>query len=125
MSKRTDKRTLPPAARVFGSLQADDALLPGEASALRRSGALFLALLVLAATPLYLAANAARLIGDTPAARATTMTATAAARAAAVTTMTTTPPPIPAPAPTGPKGPTTPAPTATPPVARPTTTTPT
>ncbi len=65
-----DKRTLPPAARVFGSLQADDALLPGEASALRRSGALLLALLVLGASPLYLAANAAGLIGDVPAALA-------------------------------------------------------
>ncbi|HEX5927965.1 MAG TPA: hypothetical protein VFY48_01075 [Solirubrobacterales bacterium] len=71
MSKKTsDRRTLPPAARVYSSLQAEEALLPGEASALRRSGALFLALLVLAATPLYLAANAAGLIGDAPAALA-------------------------------------------------------
>lgn len=69
MSKQnSDKRTLPPAARVFSSLQADEALLPGQASALRRSGAIFLALLVLAATPLYFAANAAGLIGDAPAA---------------------------------------------------------
>lgn len=69
MSRKTsDKRALPPAARVFTSLQAEEALLPGEASALRRSGALFLTLLVLAATPLYLAANAAGLIGDVPAA---------------------------------------------------------
>jgi hypothetical protein len=66
--KRGSKRPLPPAARVFGSLQADDALLSGEVSALRRSGALLLALLVLAAVPLYLAANAAGLIGDAPAA---------------------------------------------------------
>lgn len=62
------KRALPPAARVFGSLQADDALLPDEVSALRRCGALLFALLVLAAVPLYLAANAAGLIGDAPAA---------------------------------------------------------
>jgi hypothetical protein len=65
---RGNKRALPPAARVFGDLQADDALLPGETSALRRCGALFLALLVLAAVPLYLAATAVGLIGDTPAA---------------------------------------------------------
>jgi hypothetical protein len=71
MSRKTsEKRALPPAARVFGSLQADDALLPGHASALRRSGALFLMLMVLVATPLYFAANAAGLIGDTPAALA-------------------------------------------------------
>jgi len=65
---QNEKRPLPSAARVFGSLQADEALLPGEASTLRRSGALLLAFLVLAATPLYLAANAAGLIGDVPAA---------------------------------------------------------
>ncbi|MGC1166833.1 MAG: hypothetical protein WA862_12060 [Solirubrobacterales bacterium] len=59
---------MPAAARVFGSLQADEALLPGQASTLRRSGALALALLVLAATPLFFAANAAGLIGDLPAA---------------------------------------------------------
>ncbi len=69
MSKMSrDKRTLPAAARVYSSLQAEEALLPGQVSAVRRSGALFLALLVLAATPLYFAANAAGLIGDTPAA---------------------------------------------------------
>jgi hypothetical protein len=61
-------RAVPSAARVFSDLQAGDALLPGEASALRRSGALFLALLVLAAAPLFWAANAAGLIGDVPAA---------------------------------------------------------
>ena len=50
MSERSERqRDRPAAARVFGDLQADDALLPGEASALRRSGALFLALLVLGA----------------------------------------------------------------------------
>lgn len=71
MSKKTsNKRTLPPAARVYSGLQAEEALLPGHASALRRSGALFLMLLFLAATPLYFAANAAGLIGDTPAALA-------------------------------------------------------
>lgn len=70
MSEKTEKRTLPPAARVYSGLQAEETLLPGHASALRRSGALFLALLFLAATPLYLAANAAGLIGDAPAALA-------------------------------------------------------
>jgi hypothetical protein len=71
MSKKTsDKRTLPPAARVYSGLQAEETLLPGHASALRRSGALLLAFLVLAATPLYFAANAAGLIGDAPAALA-------------------------------------------------------
>jgi hypothetical protein len=71
MSKKTsEKRALPPAARVYSDLQADETLLPGHASALRRSGALFLMLLFLAATPLYFAANAAGLIGDAPAALA-------------------------------------------------------
>jgi hypothetical protein len=69
MDSRTPRpRTVSPAARVFTSLQADEALLPGEVSALRRSGALFLALLVLGAVPLFWAANAAGLIGDVPAA---------------------------------------------------------
>lgn len=57
---------VPSAARVLTALQADDALLPGQASALRRGGALFLALMVLGAVPFFLAANAAGLIGDTP-----------------------------------------------------------
>lgn len=71
MSKRNeDKPHVSPAARVFSGLQADDVLLPGRASALRRSGAVVLSLLVLGAFPLYLAANAAGLIGDTPAALA-------------------------------------------------------
>jgi hypothetical protein len=71
MSKRNEnQRTVSPAARVFSSLQAEEALLPGRASALRRSGAVVLALLVLGAFPLYLAANAAGLIGDTPTALA-------------------------------------------------------
>jgi len=65
-----DKANVSPAARVFSSLQADDVLLPGRASALRRSGAVLLSLLVLGAFPLYLAANAVGLIGDTPAALA-------------------------------------------------------
>jgi hypothetical protein len=65
-SENRDKRTVSPAAQVFSSLQAEESLLPGHASAVRRSGALMLALLVLAATPLYLAANAAGLIGDAP-----------------------------------------------------------
>src|ERR1041384_894915 len=62
--------SLPPAARVFSALQAEDALLPGGASALRRSGALFLAAMVLGAVPFFLAVNAIGLIGDTPAALA-------------------------------------------------------
>ena len=57
-------------ARVFTRLEVDDALLPAEASALRKSGALFLALMVLLVVPLFLAANAAGLIGDTPSALA-------------------------------------------------------
>jgi hypothetical protein len=65
---RGTQRTVSPAARVFSSLEADDNLLPGHASAMRRSGALFLALLVLSAVPFFLAANAAGLIGDVPAA---------------------------------------------------------
>jgi hypothetical protein len=69
MSRRpTGARTVPPAARVFSNLQADEALLPSEASALRKSSALFLALLVLGAVPLFWAANAAGVIGDVPAA---------------------------------------------------------
>jgi hypothetical protein len=62
------KRNVPAAARVFSGLQGGDAVLPGETSAARKSGALLLAILVLAATPLYFAANAAGLIGDAPAA---------------------------------------------------------
>jgi hypothetical protein len=58
----------PAAARVYSRLEADDALLPGEASVLRKSSAVMLALLVLAIVPLYLAANAVGVIGDTPAA---------------------------------------------------------
>jgi hypothetical protein len=68
--KPGNRRTVPAAARVFGSLQAEETLLPGRASALRRSGAVLLALMVLGAFPLYLAANAAGLIGDTPTALA-------------------------------------------------------
>lgn len=63
-----NSRTVPSAARVLSALQADEALLPGHASALRRSGAIFLALLVLGAVPFFLAANAVGLIGDVPAA---------------------------------------------------------
>ncbi len=68
--RTTEARAVPPAARVFANLQADDALLASEASALRKTSALFLALLVLAAVPLFWAANAAGLIGDVPAALA-------------------------------------------------------
>jgi hypothetical protein len=64
----TGTRAVSPAARVFSSLQAGDALLPGQTSAARKTGALFLALLVLGAVPLFWAANAAGLIGDVPAA---------------------------------------------------------
>lgn len=67
-TRSTGTRAVPPAARVFSSLQAGDALLPGQTSALRKTGALFLALLVLGAVPLFWAANAAGLIGDVPAA---------------------------------------------------------
>lgn len=63
-----NSRTVPSAARVLSALQAEEALLPGHASALRRSGAVFLALLVLGAVPFFLAANAVGLIGDVPAA---------------------------------------------------------
>jgi hypothetical protein len=68
--KPGNKRNLPAAARVFADLQADESLLPGGTSALRRTGALFFMFLVLAGTPLYLAANAAGLIGDQPVALA-------------------------------------------------------
>lgn len=61
-------RGVPAAARVFGDLQAEDALSSGGVSALRRTGAIFLALLVFATTPLFFAAFAAGVIGDTPAA---------------------------------------------------------
>jgi hypothetical protein len=57
-------------ARVFTKLQAEDALLPSQASALRKSGAVFLVLMVLTATPLFFAANASGLIGDAPTALA-------------------------------------------------------
>jgi hypothetical protein len=59
MSQQSDGRRVPVAARVFGDLQAEDALSPGGVSALRKTGALFFALLVLSATPLFLAAFAA------------------------------------------------------------------
>jgi hypothetical protein len=69
MSRRSNgASSVPKAARVFNDLQANDALLPGEASAVRKSSAVLLAMLVIAAVPLYWAANAAGLIGDVPAA---------------------------------------------------------
>jgi hypothetical protein len=61
-------RRVPSAAHVLSTLQAEDALLPGQASTLRRSGAVLLALMVLGAVPFFLAANAVGLIGDVPAA---------------------------------------------------------
>jgi hypothetical protein len=67
-TQSTGTRAVSPAARVFSSLQAGDALLPGQTPALRKAGALFLALLVLGAVPFFWAANAAGLIGDLPAA---------------------------------------------------------
>jgi len=71
MSQRSNsRRKIPAAARVFGDLQADDALTPGGVSAVRRTGALFFALLILAATPLFFAAYAAGVIGDAPTALA-------------------------------------------------------
>ncbi|MDQ2631586.1 MAG: hypothetical protein M3Y75_11550 [Actinomycetota bacterium] len=68
--KLTRPQSLPPAARVFSGLQVEEALMPAEVSASRRAGALMLAFLVLVATPLFFAANAAGLIGDAPAALA-------------------------------------------------------
>ncbi len=67
-TQSTGTQAVSPAARVFSNLQAGDALLPGQTPALRKVGALFLALLVLGAVPLFWAANAAGLIGDVPAA---------------------------------------------------------
>lgn len=66
--RTTEARAVSPAARVFANLQADDVLLPSGASVSRKSGAIFLALLLLSAVPLFWAANAAGLIGDVPAA---------------------------------------------------------
>lgn len=68
MSQRSDKRSIPAAARVFGDLEATEALAPGGVSAVRKASSIFLALLVLATTPLFLAAFAAGVIGDVPAA---------------------------------------------------------
>jgi hypothetical protein len=66
MPIRRTRAHLPPPARVFSRLDADDVLLPREASALRKSSALTLAVLMLCAVPLFWAANAAGLIGDVP-----------------------------------------------------------
>jgi len=67
MSNKTKASgSVSPAARVFSALQADDVVLPGQTSALRRSGAVFLALMVLVPAPLFWAANAAGVIGDVP-----------------------------------------------------------
>jgi hypothetical protein len=68
MSEARSPRPTPAAARVFTSLEADDALLPGQASAARKVSALFLALLMFAAVPVFWAANAGGVIGDVPAA---------------------------------------------------------
>jgi hypothetical protein len=67
MSQKSNRRRdLPAAAHVFGDLQATDALAPSGVSALRKASAVFLALLVLGATPLFFAAFAAGVIGDAP-----------------------------------------------------------
>jgi hypothetical protein len=68
MPSKRSRSCAPPAARAFVRLQAEDALLPAEASALRKSSAIFLAMLMLAAVPVFWAANAAGVIGDVPAA---------------------------------------------------------
>ena len=68
MSVFQNKPGAPRAARAFYNLQGSDALLPAETSALKRSGALFLAAMVLLSAPLFWAANAAGLIGDVPSA---------------------------------------------------------
>lgn len=68
MSQKPSRRGVPAAARVFGDLQASEALSPGGTSVPRKTSALFLALLVLGATPLFFAAFAAGVIGDAPAA---------------------------------------------------------
>jgi hypothetical protein len=60
------RRELPLAARVFGDLQADDALTPGGVSVARKTSAILLSLMVLATTPLFYAAFAAGVIGDAP-----------------------------------------------------------
>ena len=70
LKRSNDRQGLPAAARVFGDLQAEDALTPGGISAVRKTGALFLAFLVLGITPLFLAAFATGVIGDPPAALA-------------------------------------------------------
>lgn len=61
-----DNRELPAAARVIGALQTQEALPPAGPSALRRGGAVVLAVLLLSATPLYLSAGGAGLVGDVP-----------------------------------------------------------
>ncbi len=68
MPQTTPASDLPAAARVFSRLEADDALLSTEASVARKSSAIFLALLMFAAVPVFWAANAAGVIGDVPAA---------------------------------------------------------
>jgi hypothetical protein len=68
LTRKNSTRAVPSAARVFSGLQAEDVLLPGQVSVLRRSGALFLTAMVLISAPLFWAANAAGVIGDLPAA---------------------------------------------------------
>ena len=66
MSIFEQKPGAPKAARAFYNLQGEDALLPAEASALKKSGAIALMAMVLLSAPLFWAANAMGLIGDVP-----------------------------------------------------------
>lgn len=71
MPKRDPENRVPAAARAFAALQGEDATTAGGGpSVQRRFGATVLALLVLAAFPLYLAASSTGLLGDAPTALA-------------------------------------------------------
>jgi hypothetical protein len=71
MPERDPENRVPAAARAFTALQGGDATTDGGGpSAQRRFGATMLALLVLAAFPLYLAASSTGLFGDAPTALA-------------------------------------------------------
>ncbi|HYC81811.1 MAG TPA: hypothetical protein VEB65_08495 [Solirubrobacterales bacterium] len=71
MPDRDPKNRVPAAARAFAALQGEDATTAGGGpSTRRRFGATVLALLVLAAFPLYLAASSTGLFGDAPTALA-------------------------------------------------------
>lgn len=67
MPKRDPDNRVPAAARAFAALQGDDATTAGDGpSTGRRLGATVLALLALAAFPLYLAASSTGLFADAP-----------------------------------------------------------